>query len=93
MNGANVKASECKALLDDLATRTYGTFYVSGWEILVESSEGGVKLSAHSTTGATASLDVTDSELISKLKDLANQGLGYTGAEHKGVEFRFERYT
>jgi hypothetical protein len=93
MNGASVKVPECKALLDDLATRTYGIFYVSGWELLVESSEGGVKLSARSTTGGTASVDVTDSELMSKLRDLADEGVGYSGADHKGVEFRFERYT
>lgn len=90
---ATVKAPECKALLDDLTSRTYGTFYVGDWELLVESSEGGVKLSARSTTGGTASIDATDSELMSKLRELADQGLGYTGAEHKGVEFRFQRNT
>lgn len=90
MNGIHVKVTECIALIDNLSTRTFGTFYVDDWIRLIESDQGRVKLSARSTTSDLAPVDFTDSELMSKLAELAAMGTGHVGAEHNGAEFRFD---
>ncbi len=86
------RVKECKAVLEGLENRTFGTFYVEGtWQPLSNASMNGVTLQGRSTTGDVKQVDATDAELMSKLLRLAGRGTGQIGAEHNGVEFCFER--
>lgn len=90
MSRAPIKVLECKALVQDLATRPHGTSVLTGPKIVISSTISGVRLLGRPTSSSPACLNNFDSEWIAKLEELAEIGTGHTGAQHEGAEFHFE---